>query len=244
MIAIVRERLTQPGYAARVRARRVSADGGAGAGARRDDGRARQRAAGGRRRAWCRRRSWCGGWRAAGSARTCGDQRRSVGAERDACTKCGGELVQRTDDNAQVVLRAAEGLRAADAAGARVLPGAADVPDGRTARRRRSRWRTDLDSRDRRRGRGGAPAVRPSAGERRGRSRRACDCLPLAGRDRQAAARQPAGGRRAGRAAGDGGAGRDDAGHRSRWPKRGCARRARSRRSRGITGTRRRSARR
>ena len=43
IIAIVRDRLTQAGHAARVRARRLSPHGGAGHGARRDHGRARRR---------------------------------------------------------------------------------------------------------------------------------------------------------------------------------------------------------
>ena len=78
--------------------------------------------------------------------------------------KCGGELVMRADDDGQVVLRAAEGVRAGDAAGARLLPGAADVPRRSTARRRRSRWRTTWTD-DRRRGGCGRRPVRV-AGER------------------------------------------------------------------------------
>ena len=58
----------------------------------------------------------CGANAAVGSA---------VGA---ACLKCGGRLVQRTDDNQAVVLRAPEGLPPAVGAAGRVLPRAADVP--------------------------------------------------------------------------------------------------------------------
>ena len=50
---------------------------------------------------WCRQRSWCGGWRAGASASNCGtnaDPSRPID-----CKKCGGELVQRADDNQDVV---------------------------------------------------------------------------------------------------------------------------------------------
>ena len=71
---------------------------------------------------------------------TCGDQRR---ARRDgACTKCGGELVVRADDDAQVVLERLKVYEQRHAAGARVLPGAAARSGWSTGRRRRSRWRT------------------------------------------------------------------------------------------------------
>ena len=103
MIAIVRRAAAAPGCGARVRARRVSADGGAGAGARPDHGRARATARWSIVDVGCRRTSWCGAWRAAGSARTAG-RTRTRSAPRQTCRKCGGQLVQRTDDNQEVVL--------------------------------------------------------------------------------------------------------------------------------------------
>ena len=102
IIAIVRERLAQAGRAAGVRARRVSAHGGAGAGARRADGRARRRAADRGRRGG----AGAGAGAAAGEPadlRDVRDQRRPLGDD-GVCGKCGGELVQRADDDQEVVL--------------------------------------------------------------------------------------------------------------------------------------------
>ena len=114
MIGIVRERLDRPDADGRLHPRRVSADGGAGAGARRHD--ERPRAA----RSWststCRRRSWCGGWPRGSCAAQCGANATAPPAEAASLSRatCGGQLVQRADDNEAVVLERLEGVRAED----------------------------------------------------------------------------------------------------------------------------------
>ena len=106
--------------------------------------------------------------------------------------KCGGALVQRTDDDRGRGARAAAGVRARHAADRRVLPRAADVPVGRR--------RSDAGA-----GRGGH-----RGGGRVGGRERGDDRLPVGGGDRADARGQPARGRGAGRARGGGRAGRDD----------------------------------
>ncbi len=114
IIAVVRERLAKPDVAGGLRARRVSAHGHPGAGARRD---ARgPRPAGGGRGGRARAGAGRSGSRGAGCARTAARRlaawtRRSWSGESSAegpvesgrCRKCGGQLVQRDDDSAAVI---------------------------------------------------------------------------------------------------------------------------------------------
>ena len=139
--------------------------------------------------------------------------------------------------------RAVEDLLARYAADDRVLQRAADVP--------RDRRRADAGAGARSAGRGGGIGA-GHAGER------SCELaageasaevagvirLPVGGGDREAGARQRAGRAGAGGAGGDGEAGGHDRASSTSWPSGGCARRAPSRRSRGITAIRRRFARR
>ena len=115
MIGIVRERLDAAGRARRVRPRRVSAHGGAGRGARRDDGRPRSAD---------RRRHRGAGSGAGAAAGDAADLRARAAPTPDRSTaqvgrararKCGGRLVQRADDNEAVVLERLKVYHAADA---------------------------------------------------------------------------------------------------------------------------------
>ena len=234
MIGIVRERLDAAGRAARVRPRRVSADGGqAEALDALMDGReplivvdivvpeaelVRRLAS----RLIC---ADCGTNADGVDAAAIGDDalravRRAAGAAR------------RRQRRAWCCERLKVYQRETAAAG-RVLPRPADVPRRSTARSRRigSRriWRARSTAR--------------SAVARRRRERRG-DCLPVGGRARADARGGPAGRRSADGAGGAGGARRDDGGPRRAGREADRARRARRRRSRGITGIRRRSARR
>ena len=182
MIGIVRERLDAAGRAARVRARRLSADGGAGRGARRDDG--RPRAADRASTSWCRRRSWCGGWRRGAICGECGINA-ALESDGDGVRQVRRRAGARAPTTARTIVR--ERLKvyhAADAAAGRVLPGAADVPvdrrraAARRAWRRRSTRRSDAGDRRRR---------------RRGSAR--CDRLPVGGGARADARGERAGGR-------------------------------------------------
>ena len=152
--------------------------------------------------------------------RACGVNATPESAAAGRCGRCGGELVQRADDDAAVVRRAPAGVHPRHAAAGRVLPEPLDAPRGgrhgdarRGVRRSGGRWR-----------------------------RRAGDCLQVAGRARADAARQRAGGRRAGGVAGDGRPGRHDGRSRRlrREARQGGGRRRR--RSRATTGSRRRCA--
>ena len=122
MIGIVAERLTAT-MRERVRARRVSADGGAG---RRRSTHDRAAAAAGRaRHRRARTTCWCGGWRCAGSAASAAT---TAAVEwTGSLQKCGGALIARTDDGDRDRARAAEGVPAPDAAARGLLLGAADV---------------------------------------------------------------------------------------------------------------------
>ena len=157
---------------------------------------------------------------AAGSARAAGrTPTRSVAAT--ACKKCGGELVQRTDDDQRRGAGASQGVPARHEAGARVLPRTADVP-----RRQRRAAAGARGARDRHADRRCGRRAAMSDGSVRG------DCLPVAERDRQAATGEPAGGADSRRAAGDGGARCDDARRSMRWRSAG----ARSGRGAGVQG--------
>ena len=214
-----------------LRARRLSAHGAAGRGAR-PACRAATRAARRRRHRGAARRSWCGGSRAgAGARRAATDhvvddppERRGLRDVRRA------RWCSARDDSDAVVRERLKVYCARDAAARRVLPDAADVPVGR----RRAAAR---------RGGGG-----PGRGDRRRRGdgeaeRAVIVCRSAAELERMRAAER-AGRRGADRARGGGRAGRDDGGPRRAGRAADARRRARRRRSRATTGTRRRFARR
>ena len=168
MIAIVRDRLARPDAQRRVRARRVSADGGAGARrstrimAERGQRAARRGRRRGAREELVRRLA------ARRICSKCGTNA-DPPATGAACAKCGGELVQRADDNRTVVLRAAEGVPAGDAAGARLLPRAADVPRGQRRAGAGAGGRSELDRGRSSDARGAASADERGGGVGRGR---------------------------------------------------------------------------
>ena len=232
MIGIVRERLDRDGCAKRVRPRRLSAHGRAGGGARRHDGRARPAD---RRR---HRGAGSGAGAAAGSrliCENCGNERRSVrreGVEPMRCSRCGGQLVQRADDNEAVVLERLKVYQRNTEPLVEYYRDAADVP----RRRRRAAAGSRGGGSGRRRWKRPRRAV--VRAERRG------DCLPVGRRARADARGRTPGRRSADRAGGAGRARRDDGGSRRAGGEADRARRARRRRSRGITGIRRRFARR
>ena len=168
MIGIVRERLERDGRAARVRARRVSADGR----------RRRRRSTGwwtaaGRwscSTSWCPRTCWCGAWRRAGSAASAASNapvELDDGVRRSAAARWCTRDRRRRRDRAG----AAEGLPAADQAAGGVLLGAADVPRRSTATSRRTSSTAAVDE-----------AVAEAAGGRGERG--GCDRLQVAGGDR------------------------------------------------------------
>ena len=98
MIGIVQERLEQDGCAARVRARRLSADGAQADGARRDgrDGAGRWSCS----TSWCRKTCWCGGWRRGGSAASAA---RTPGRGGRSAASAAARWCTRTDDGDGIV---------------------------------------------------------------------------------------------------------------------------------------------
>ena len=156
------------------------------------------------------------------------------GAAPDALRACGGRLVQRTDDNEAVVLRAAEGVPARDASRSSSTTARGRRSGRSTARSRPIAWRRISSA---------AIEAAGNGGGARAEARAVIVCRSAAELERM---------REAGRLVGEvltelaahGRAGRDDGGARRAGGEADSRRRARRRRSRGITGTRRRFARR